>query len=93
VGSRLLRPELTNRGWKRKIISRGYNPAHETKIKDDGWFFDTELLLLAERMNFLVLDLPVRWKDDPDSRVRIFRTILHDLKGLARMRRDFARGK
>jgi glycosyltransferase involved in cell wall biosynthesis len=112
VGSRLLRREWTDRGWKREIISRGYNrlmkmlfsnrfsdaqcgfkamsrPAADIllpKVKDDGWFFDTELLLLAERMNFRILDLPVRWKDDPDSRVRIFRTVLHDLKGLVRMR-------
>ncbi len=60
-------------------------------VEDPGWFFDTELLLVAEKCGYRVLDLPVKWIDDPDSRVRIFSTAWHDLKGLVRIRRNLRR--
>jgi glycosyltransferase involved in cell wall biosynthesis len=62
-------------------------------VEDNHWFFDTELLVLAERLGRRVHDLPVRWVDDPDSRVKILRTVMDDLKGLARLRRNLAGGK
>ena len=40
-------------------------------IEDDGWFFDTELLVLAERAGWRIHEVPVDWVDDPDSRVDI----------------------
>ena len=40
-------------------------------IKDQAWFFDSELLLLAERMGYRIFEVPVKWADDPDSRVKI----------------------
>ena len=55
-------------------------------VKDNGWFFDTELLLLAEDNGYSVAEVPVEWTDDPDSRVRIINTIWEDLKGLLRLR-------
>ena len=55
-------------------------------IKDDGWFFDTELLMLAQRQGLRILEVPVDWVDDPDSRVDILRTALGDLQGVARLR-------
>jgi putative flippase GtrA len=55
------------------------------QIVDDQWFFDTELLLLAEHNGLRIHELPVDWVDDPDSRVRIVRTAIEDLKGAARM--------
>jgi glycosyltransferase involved in cell wall biosynthesis len=55
-------------------------------VEDDRWFADTELLVLAERMGCRIFDLPVRWVDDPDSKVRIWRTILEDLHGLLKLR-------
>ena len=55
-------------------------------IKDQGWFFDSELLLLAERMGYKISEVPVRWADDPDSRVRIVSTAWEDIKGLFRVR-------
>jgi glycosyltransferase involved in cell wall biosynthesis len=48
-------------------------------VEDNGWFFDTELLILAEKMGWRALELPVRWVDDPDSHVKIWRTAVEDL--------------
>jgi putative flippase GtrA len=55
------------------------------KIEDDGWFFDTELLLLAEHNGLRTHEVPVDWVDDPDSRVDITSTALADLRGIARV--------
>jgi len=54
--------------------------------QDTGWFWDTELLLLAAKGGWRVQFLPVRWIEDPDSRVRVASTVWRDLKGLMRMR-------
>ena len=55
-------------------------------VRDQGWFFDTELLILAEKRGFRIMDVPVTWTDDPDTRVKVMRTALDDLKGLLRLR-------
>jgi glycosyltransferase involved in cell wall biosynthesis len=54
-------------------------------VRDDGWFFDTELLVLAQRRGLRVHEVPVDWVDDPDSRVDIVRTAIDDLRGVARL--------
>ncbi|WP_322762725.1 dolichyl-phosphate beta-glucosyltransferase [Frankia sp. Cr2] len=61
-------------------------------IEDTGWFFDTELLVLAERSGLRIHEVPVDWVDDPDSRVDIRATALADLKGVARVGRALATG-
>jgi putative flippase GtrA len=61
--------------------------------RDDGWFFDTELLLLAEYNGLRIHEVPVDWVDDADSRVHIVRTALGDLAGSARMMRTFLAGR
>ncbi|MFC4010689.1 glycosyltransferase [Nonomuraea purpurea] len=63
------------------------------KIEDDGWFFDTELLLLAEHNGLRVHEVPVDWIEDVDSRVRIVRTAVDDLKGLARVAWSMSLGR
>jgi hypothetical protein len=61
---------------------------------DTGWFWDTELLLLASKGGWRIRYIPVRWVEDPDSRVKIASTVWKDLKGLARMRRfDWSKAK
>jgi glycosyltransferase involved in cell wall biosynthesis len=55
--------------------------------QDTGWFWDTELLLLALKGGWRLTFLPVRWVEDTDSRVKVVSTVWRDLKGLARMRR------
>jgi len=61
------------------------------RVEDNGWFFDTELLVLAGRLGYRVFELPVHWVDDPDTRVRIWATALGDIRGLVRMRRTLGR--
>ena len=58
-------------------------------VKDDAWFFDTELLMLAQRQGLRIYQVPVTWTEDPDSKVEIIRTALADLRGVARLRFAF----
>ena len=69
-----------------KALSRRAAGVVAQVVKDDGWFFDTELLIIAERNGYDVGAMPVEWVDDPDSRVRILSTAWRDIKGLLRMR-------
>jgi glycosyltransferase involved in cell wall biosynthesis len=54
-------------------------------IEDNDWFFDTELLVTAERLGLRIGEVPVDWVDDPDSRVQIVSTAKDDLRGVWRM--------
>ncbi len=54
-------------------------------VRDEAWFFDTELLMLAQRSGLRIHEVPVDWVDDPDSRVDIVRTAIEDLRGIARL--------
>jgi putative flippase GtrA len=62
-------------------------------VEDTGWFFDTELLVLAERSGLRIHEVPVDWVDDADSRVDIVATARADLAGIARMLRALATGR
>jgi glycosyltransferase involved in cell wall biosynthesis len=55
-------------------------------IKDNAWFFDTELLLIALKNGWKIKEVPVHWEDDPDSRVKVIQTAWQDVKGLLRLR-------
>src|SRR5207245_829557 len=61
--------------------------AHELLplVEDQAWFFDTELLVLAERSGLRIHEVPVDWVDDPDSRVAIVDTAAADLRGVWRL--------
>jgi putative flippase GtrA len=61
-------------------------------VEDTGWFFDTELLVLAERAGLRIHEVPVDWVDDPDSRVDLVATAVADLRGVARLGRALATG-
>jgi glycosyltransferase involved in cell wall biosynthesis len=87
--NRLLRLTLGARftdaqcGFKaiRADVARRLVPA----VADETWFFDTELLILAQRARLRIHEVPVDWVEDPDSRVDIARTALGDLRGVLRM--------
>ena len=55
-------------------------------VEDQAWFFDTELLVLAQRAGMRIHEVPVDWTDDPDSRVDIAKTAMDDLAGIVRLR-------
>jgi putative flippase GtrA len=62
-------------------------------VQDHSWFFDTELLIIAERAGLRIHEVPVDWVDDPDSRVDIWQTAVADLRGVARLGRALAGGR
>jgi len=94
--NRLLHLAFRNRfrdaqcGFKavRTDVARRLLPA----VQDEAWFFDTELLLLAEHNGLRITEVPVDWVDDPDSRVHVVSTAREDLKGIVRMSRRFWTG-
>lgn len=55
-------------------------------VQDNKWFFDSELLILAEKKGYRIAEMPVEWIEDLDTRVKIFRTALDDVRGLIRIR-------
>jgi hypothetical protein len=55
-------------------------------VKDQEWFFDTELLVLAEKYGRKIKNIPVTWIEDDDSRVKIIPTAWEDIKGVFRLR-------
>jgi glycosyltransferase involved in cell wall biosynthesis len=69
-----------------KAASRRAVQALVPLVKDNAWFFDTELLLLAEMAGFRVKDIPITWVEDPTSTVKVFKTAWEDIKGLLRVR-------
>jgi glycosyltransferase involved in cell wall biosynthesis len=69
-----------------KAMSRQAAQELIPRVESEEWFFDTELLLLAEKGGYRVKDVPIRWTEDPDSRVNVLKTVAEDLRGLLRMR-------
>ncbi|WP_423182025.1 glycosyltransferase [Arthrobacter sp. NyZ413] len=61
-------------------------------VEDNRWFFDTELLILAERAGLRIHEIPVDWIDDPDSRVDIRQTAIDDVKGIIRVAGSIMKG-
>tara|TARA_Y100000996_G_scaffold233327_1_gene183589 strand:+ start:5789 stop:6538 length:750 start_codon:yes stop_codon:yes gene_type:complete len=69
-----------------KAISLETGEALLPLIDDNGWFFDTELLILANKLSYKIKEVPVYWVDDPNSSVNVISTAWNDIKGLTRLR-------
>ncbi len=69
-----------------KAISREAALALVPLVRDNAWFFDSELLVVAQSNGYRLVEVPVRWVDDADSRVAIVRTAIEDLRGIWRLR-------
>ena len=69
-----------------KALTRQAAKAIVPHIKNDNWFFDTELLIIAAKRGYRIKQLPVKWDDDPTSAVNIAGTATEDIKGLLRLR-------
>ena len=87
----ILRTSFSDAQCGFKAVSRRVVQDVVPRVLDEAWFFDTELLTRAERLGYRIKDLPVRWSEDDDSRVKIIRTAWEDLKGIARLRLEFWR--
>lgn len=70
-----------------KAISREAARSLVPLVHDNAWFFDSELLIVAQANGYRLREVPVRWREDRDSRVRILPTVLEDLRGIWRLRR------
>jgi glycosyltransferase involved in cell wall biosynthesis len=81
----LLRARFSDAQCGFKALRRDAARALVGDVRDDAWFFDTELLVLAQRRGLRIHEVPVDWVDDPDSRVEILPTALADLRGVARL--------
>jgi glycosyltransferase involved in cell wall biosynthesis len=81
----VLRARFTDAQCGFKAVTREAAARLLPQIRDDGWFFDTELLVLAGRDGLRTHEVAVDWVDDPDSRVDIVHTAIEDLKGVARL--------
>ena len=69
-----------------KALNRKAVEAIVPKIENRMWFFDTEMLILAHQSRLKICELPVRWVEDTDTKVKIISTAMEDIRGLARMR-------
>jgi glycosyltransferase involved in cell wall biosynthesis len=69
-----------------KAISREVARNIVPRIVDNAWFFDSELLICAEKAGYRIKALPIEWKDDPNSTVKVLKTAWEDIKGLFRIR-------
>lgn len=83
----LCHARLTDAQCGFKAISRKAAQVLLPIVEDTDWFFDTELLVWAKRLDYRIWEAPVRWVEDRDSRVNLFGTAKADFLGLLRLRR------
>ena len=81
----VLRARFTDAQCGFKAVRADVLPQLLDAVRDQSWFFHTELLIEAQRRGMRIYEVPVDWVDDPDSRVDIVSTALADLRGVARL--------
>ncbi len=82
----LLRTKFSDAQCGFKALRREAAQLLVPHVANNRWFFDAELLILAEKNSFRIFEAPVEWMEDLDSRVQLTSTAIEDLKGLVRMR-------
>jgi glycosyltransferase involved in cell wall biosynthesis len=76
-----------------KAVTRQVIDTLMPSIEDNVWFFDSELLIIGEKCGYRIFDVPVKWIEDLDTRVKIVSTATDDIKGLLRVRKNFRAGR
>lgn len=76
-----------------KAVTREVVDVFLPHIEDNVWFFDSELLIIGEKSGYRIFDVPVKWIEDLDTRVKIVKTAIDDIKGLLRVRGNFWSGR
>ncbi len=69
-----------------KAVSRRVADDDVPLVRDNGWFFDSELLIVAQKCGYRLRELPVNWSDTLDSRVRLLPAVWEDVKGVLRLK-------
>ncbi len=82
----ILRTKFSDAQCGFKAVTRDIVKTIVPQVRDQGWFFDTELMVLAEKQGRKIKDIPVTWIEDDDSRVKIIPTAIQNIKGLLRLR-------
>jgi len=75
-----------------KAVSRRVVDELVPMVEDQAWFFDSEMLILGEKLGYKIADVPVKWIDDDDSRVKIVSTAMEDIRGVWRLRKKLWKG-
>ena len=68
-----------------KAIKKSVFQNLEPLIENNNWFFDSEMLILAEKSGYKITEIPISWHDDPSSTVKVAKTASEDFKGLFRL--------
>jgi dolichyl-phosphate beta-glucosyltransferase len=67
----LLLPGLRDTQCGAKLFRREVALAVFERCRSDGFAFDVEALVVARRLGYRVAEVPVEWRNSPDSRVRL----------------------
>ncbi|MBW2968408.1 glycosyltransferase [Candidatus Woesearchaeota archaeon] len=59
-------------------------------VLDQEWFFDSELLFKCQRWGYRIKEIPVRWIEDPDSRVKLYKTVKNYILSILRIKLEFS---
>ena len=84
----LLRVEFNDAQCGFKAIRRRLVEPLLSRVRDQAWFFDSELLIKAQWMGLRIKEIPVCWVEDPESRVKIWETSWNYIRSIARLRRE-----
>lgn len=91
----VLRPDFSDAPCGFKAVTPKVVRTVMNAVKDDGWFFDTELLVRGEHSGFSISEIPVKWTDSSDqarrSKVKVAGLVFDYMKKTLRLRRDLAR--